>query len=58
MTDIKSTDWAARPAAPAVTGEEGPAGWLAVTTALWVWVMKAEVRGWLAVGPARVVELT
>lgn len=29
-----------------------------MTTGLWVWVMKTEVRGWLAVGPARVVELT
>ena len=40
-----------------MTGAEGPAsaGWLAVTTELWVEVMKA---GWLAVGPARVVELT
>lgn len=41
-----------------MTGAEGLAGSLAVTIALWVWVMKAEVRGALAVGPARVVELT
>ena len=37
-----------------MTGADS-AGGLTVTTALWVEVMKA---GWLAVGPARVVELT